>query len=236
MATQCYTIWKVPTIRVTQLNSCGVPQTGCTSLVSNGVISVEMTPEYEERQDFFKKNGDGNFCVQVTNPPIFKWYNVTLTMCNVDPDLIGLTTGEQRVYDDASPTPNAIGWSTDVGAAANSNFALETWTRLANMSTPCTGGVEYGYGILPWITQATIQAQTLQNDTVDLVIAGRTSVGSLWGTGPYFVDYSDNPAGSTTPVALLTAIRSTEHRRFFSTRLAPPTAGCGCATLPDLTP
>lgn len=236
MATQCYSIWKIPRIRVTQLDSCGVPQTGCTSLTSDGIISVELEPEYEERQDFFKKNGDGVFCVQVTNPPIFKWYNVTITMCNVDPDLIYLTSAEQRVYDDASPTPNAIGWSTDVGAAANANFALETWTRLANTSVPCTGGVEYGYGILPWISEGTIQAMTLQNDTVDLVITGRTNANSPWGTGPYFVDYSDNPAGSTTPVALLTAIRATEHKRFFATRLAPPTAGCGCSTLPDLTP
>ena len=235
MPTQCFTPWKIPIIRITNLNSCGVPQTGCTVVATDSIISVEMEPEYEERQDFFKKNGDGTFCVQVTNPPIFKWYNVTVTICNVDPDLIALTTGEQRVYDDAA-VPNAHGWSTDVGAAANSNFALEGWTRLANTSVPCTGGVEYGYGILPWVTQATIQAMTLQNDTTDLVIAGRTQVGSPWGTGPYFVDYSDNPAGSTTPVALLLPIRSTEHRRFFTTRLAPPTAACGCTTLSDLTP
>lgn len=235
MSTQCFTIWKIPRIRATLLNSCGVPQTGCSTVVSSGVISVEMEPEYEERQDFFKKNGDGTFCVTVTNAPVLKWYNVTLTMCDVDPDLIAIATAEQRVYDDAA-TPNAIGWSTDEGAAANANFALELWTRLANTSTPCTGGVEYGYGILPWITQATIQAQTFQNDTVDLVIAGRTSNRSPWGTGPYMVDYSDNPVGSTTQIPLLTAIRSTEHRRFFETRLAPPDPTCGCTTLPDLTP
>lgn len=235
MPTQCFTPWKIPIIRITNLDSCGVPQTGCTVVTTDTIISVEMEPEYEERQDFFKKNGDGTFCVQVTNPPIFKWFNVTITICNVDPDLIALTTGEQRVYDDAA-VPNAHGWSTDVGAAADSNFALEGWTRLANTSVPCTGGVEFGYGILPWVTQATIQAMTLQNDTTDLVIQGRTQVGSPWGTGPYMVDYSDNPAGSTTQVPLLTAIRSTEHRRFFTTRLAPPSGACGCTTLSDLTP
>lgn len=233
--TYCFTPWKIPTIRVTQLNSCGVPQTGCTTVVSNGIISVEMEPEYEERQDFFKKNGDGTFCVEATNPPILKWFNVTITMCNVDPDLVAIAAAEQRVYDDAA-VPVAHGWSSDVGAAANSNFALEGWTRLANTSTPCTGGVEYGYGILPWISEGTIQAQTFQNDTVDLVIAGRTNSSSPWGLGPYMVDYSDNPVGSTTQIPLLTAIRSTEHRRFFTTRLAPPTAQCGCQTLADLTP
>jgi hypothetical protein len=38
MTTQCYTIWKVPRIRATLLNSCGVPQTGCSTVVSSGVI------------------------------------------------------------------------------------------------------------------------------------------------------------------------------------------------------
>jgi hypothetical protein len=236
MSTYCFTPWKIPRIRATLLDSCGVPQTGCSTVVSDGIISVEMEPEYEERQDFSKKNGDGALCVVVTNPPILKWYNVTITMCNVDPDLIAIATAEQRVYDDASPTPNAHGWSNDVGSSANANFALEGWTRLANTSTPCTGGVEYGYGLLPWISEGTIQAQTWQNDTVDLVISGRTNANSPWGLGPYMVDYSDNPVGSTTQVPLLTAIRSTEHRRFFTTRLAPPASVCGCQTLADLTP
>jgi hypothetical protein len=84
--------------------------------------------------------------------------------------------------------------------------------------------------------EGTIGDMTYQNDTVNFVLNARTRSGSTWGTGPYFVDYSDNPAGSTTPVRLLTPIGSTQHDRRFLTRLAPPTATCGCTTLSSLTP
>lgn len=236
MSTICYTPWKIPIVRATKLNSCGLPVTGCSTVVSNGIISVEMTNEVEQRQEFFVKNGDGNFCVQATNAPILKWINLVITFCNVDPELLNIMTAEPLYMNDAS-SPISIGWSTEVGSAANANFALEGWTRLApNASLPCTGGVEYGYGVLPWVVEGMVGDISWQNDTVNFVVNARTANNSPWGLGPYFVDYSDNPAGSTTPVRLLTPIGSQQHKRFFTTRLAPPTAACGCSTLSSLTP
>jgi len=205
-------------------------------VVTDGIISIEMTKEYEEREEFFVKNGDGTFCVRETNPPILKWLNLTLTFCNVDPDLVYIMTGEQRVYDDAS-SPNAVGYSTDEGATASANFALETWTRISGAGVSCTGGQEYGYTVFPWVVEGTVGDITYENGAANFVVSNaRTKSTSPWGLGPYMVDYSDNPAGSTTQIPLLTAIRSTEHSRMFLTRLAPPTAVCGCQTLADLTP
>ena len=235
MTAVCYTPWKIPTIRATLLNSCGVPVTGCSTVVSDGIISVAMTKEYEDREDFFKKNGDGTFCVKATTPPILKWIGLELTFCNVDPDLVNLLSAEPRVYDDAS-TPRATGFSTQEGSAASVNFALETWTRIADQPA-CTGGIEYGYTIFPWVIEGRVGDVTYENGTADFVItSARTRSGSPWGLGPYMVDYSDNPAGSTTQIPLLTAIGSTQHMRQFLTRLAPPTASCGCQTLTDLIP
>jgi hypothetical protein len=236
MTSVCFTPWKIPTVRVTQLNSCGLPITGCSTVVSNGIISVAMTKEYEEREEFFVKNGDGNFCVRATNPPILKWINLVLTFCNVDPEMVNIMTAERLVMSDAA-SPVAIGYSTDENAPASANFALEGWTRLAPSSTfPCTGGVEYGYNVFPWIVEATVGDITYENGAATFIVNARTSSNSPWGLGPYFVDYSDNPAGSTTPIRLLTPIRSTEHNRMFISRLAPPTASCGCTTLSSLTP
>jgi hypothetical protein len=236
MTSTCFTPWKIPTVRVTKLNSCGLPVTGCSTVVSDGIISVAMTNEYEQRQEFFVKNGDGNFCVRATNPPILKWINLVITFCNVDPELLNIMTAEPLVMDDAV-SPTAIGWSTEEGSASLANFALEGWTRLAPSSSfPCSGGVEYGYGLLPYIVEGTVGDQTFQNDTVNFVVNARTSSNSPWGTGPYFVDYSDNPAGSTTNIPLLTPIGSRQHKRMFVTRKPPPTATCGCTTLSSLTP
>jgi hypothetical protein len=235
MASRCYTPFKLPRIRVTQLNSCGQAVTGCSYVVSDSIISVEMAKEYEDREEFFVKNGDGIFCVKETNPPVLKWINLTLTMCNVDPEMYNIMTAEPLVADDAA-TPINTGFSTQEGTAASANFALEGWTRLTNLSVPCTGGVEYGYMIWPWVAEGTIGDVTFENGAVSYTIAARTKSNSLWGTGPFFVDYSDNPAGSTTNIPLLTAIGSTQHMRQFMTRKAPPTAFCGCAQLASLTP
>jgi hypothetical protein len=236
MSSVCYTPWKIPKVRVTQLNSCGLPVTGCSTVVSDGIISVAMTNEYEARQEFFVKNGNGDFCVQQTNPPILKWINLVLTFCNVDPELVGIMTAEPLVLNDAA-SPVATGFNTSVGSAANSNFALEGWTRLSNNgNVPCTGGVEYGYTLFPYIIEGTVGDITYENNTVSFIVNARTSANSAWGTGPYMVDYSDNPVGSTTRIPLLTPILANQHKRMFLTRLAPPAATCGCTTLSSLIP
>lgn len=235
MTSVCYTPWKIPTVRVTKLNSCGVPVTGCSTVVSDGIISVELTKEYEDRQEFFVKNGDGNFCVRETNPPILKWLGLNLTFCNVDPELVNILSGEPLVLDDAT-SPRATGYSTQEGSVTAVNFALEGWTRISGASQLCTGGPEYGYNLWPWVIEGTISDVTYQNDVANFALTARTRAGSLWGTGPYMVDYSDNPAGSTTQIPLLTPIGATQHSRMLLTRLAPPAATCGCVSLPDLIP
>lgn len=235
MTSVCYTPWKVPRVRVTDLNSCGVPVTGSSTVVSDGIISIAMTKEYEDREEFFVKNGNGEFCVRETNPPILKWINLELTFCNVDPEMVNIITGLPLVMSDAA-SPVAIGYNEDETYTATGNFALEGWTRISGQAQACSGGGEYGYFLFPWVKEATVGDITLENGAVSFVVSGRTSGNSGWGTGPYFVDYSDNPAGSTTPVALLTPITSTQHMRMFITRLAPPASACGAQTLSDLTP
>ena len=116
MTSVCYTPFKVPRVRATQLSSCGVPVTGCSTVVTDGIISIEMTKEYEDREEFFVKNGDGTFCVKETNPPILKWINLVLTFCNVDPELVNIMSAEPLVLNDAA-TPVATGYSTQEGSA-----------------------------------------------------------------------------------------------------------------------
>lgn len=230
MPSRCYTPWKVPRVRVTKVDSCGLPVTGsCSQVVSSGIISIAMTKDYEARQEFFVKNGDGDFCVRETNPPILKWINLVLTFCNVDPDMVNLLTAEPIVYDDAD-TPVSTGYSVTEGSAATVNFAFEAWTRIAG-SVACSGGAEYGYTLFPWVVEGTIGDVTYENGAANFIVNARTRSNSNWGTGPYYVDLSDATATLDTPIALLTPILSTQHMRQFLTRKAPPTAVCGCQAL-----
>ena len=77
---------------------------------------------------------------------------------------------------------------------------------------------------------------TLENGAANFTLNARTRAGGAWGTGPYFVDLSDATATLDNPIALLTPILPTQHKRFFITRLEPPDAQCSCQTLSSLTP
>jgi hypothetical protein len=231
MASVCFTPFKIPRVRVTRLNSCGQVVTGsCSQVVSDGIISVEITKNYEDREEFFVKNGDGTFCVRATTAPILKWIDLTLTFCNVDPDIVNIVANEP-LYTSNDAAATKIGYSVDQDSAAGVYFALEGWTRLTGTSVLCTGGQEFGYFLWPFVVEGTIGDMTLENGVANFVVTARTTNNSLWGVGPYNVDYSDSPAGSTTPIPMLTPITSTQHQRMFITRLAPPAASCGCAAV-----
>lgn len=226
MTAVCFTPFKIPRVRVTKLNSCGQVVTGsCSQVVTDGIISVAMTKNYEDREEFFVKNGDGKFCVRETTPPILKWIDLVLTFCNVDPDLLFLASANP-LYTDENGVK--IGWSEKEDSAFDVNFALEGWTRLTGTGVSCTGGTQYGYWLFPRIVEGTIGDITLEDGVANFVINARTASNSLWGVGPYNVS---NSATTGLPVAMNTPILSNQQMRTFITTLAPPASACGCAAV-----
>lgn len=231
MTSTCFTPLKVPRVRITRVSACGAVVTGdCSQVITDGIISIEMTKNYEDREEFFIKNADGQFCVRETTPPILKWIDLVFTFCNVDPDIVNIMANEPLYQsDDAAQTK--IGWSTEEGSVDDVNFGFEGWTRLSGTGLSCTGGVEFGYVLFPWVVEGTIGDMTLENGVANFVVNARTRANSLWGVGPYNVDLSDNVATLDTEIPMLTPIGSRQHHRMFITRLAPPDPSCGCAAL-----
>lgn len=235
MSNNCFQQFKLPRIRATLLDACGAPvDNGCSFVVTDGIVSIAETAEYRDREEFFPENGNGDFCMEETTPPLLKWLNLVITFCGVDPQLVNILTASPIILDnDDTSSPNQIGYGVDQGNVANSNFALEGWTRLGGSSN-CSGGVlQYGYVLYPWIKEATIGDVTYQNDTAQFVVNARAARFSTWGTGPYNVALSEATATINQPVPLFSAIPATRFKQTMTTRLAPPPAVCGCQ---DLTP
>lgn len=235
MPSECYTVFRVPAARVTLLDACGNVDTGdCAEVTTSGLITIAQSPEYEARQDYFTLNADAQPCITDTAPPILKWINLTITFCQVDPQLMSMVSGEPLVFDDAT-IPNAIGWDTAVGSVNDVNFAFEAWSRIGG-STACTdGNVNYGYFLLPWVTEGVIGDVTLQNGAANFTVTGRTNAASPWGVGPYNVLVNQTGDNAGFPGPMLTPIGSQTHRRLMLTQLAPPTAACGCGSVPGPT-
>lgn len=230
MATICATPFKVPRLRATRLDACGnVVEGACSTVVTNGTIIVEIAREYEEREEFFEKNGDGDFCVKETDPPILKWINLTMTFCNVDPYLVNLIAGEAVLEDDAE-IPNVIGFRNTEGSAANVNVGIEVWTRTSGGGT--CADPRFGYLLFPWLVEGTISDLTLENGNANFVMTARTKSGSPWGVGPYTVVESAAVATLGNPLPLFDAVGPLDHELWLWTTLDPPTPACGCIALP----
>ena len=231
MPTICATPFKVPKLRATRLDECGVVVEGdCSTVVTDGTITVEIAREYEDREDFFKKNGDGVFCVKETDPPILKWINLTLTMCGVDPHLVNLVAGEEVLEDDATP-PNVIGFRNTEGSAALVNVAIEVWTRTTGAACG-PGETRFGYLLFPWVIEGTVGDLTLENGASDFILTARTRSGSPWGVGPYTVQESAAAATLGDPLPFYQIVGDLDHEEWIWTTLEPPVASCGCIGLP----
>lgn len=230
MPSICYPVLRVPAVRLTKLDACGeVVDSTCSTATSSGIITIEQAAELEDRQDYFTLNADAQPCITDTSPPILKWITVTITFCQVDPELYNIATAEPLVLNDATPTPVAVGFRTRQGSVNNSNFAFEAWTRIGGSNNCSDGEVQYGYFLLPWVVEGMVGDLTLENGAATFTVTGRTQPNSLWGVGPYnVIRLADG-----TPSPLLVPIASGDHRHMQVTTMPPPAVTCGCT---DVTP
>lgn len=242
MANQSIIRYKLVTLRATLLNRCGVPVDGeCSTLVDRCVISVEETPEYKDREEWFFENGDGDFCSTVTTPPKKKWTNVVMTFNDANPLLANFLTGSTVLLDDDdTTTPNQVGYGDDYGSADLANVGIEIWTRIAAKcddlnDCPDDGSEEFGYILYPWVKEGTIGDVTYENGLANFVVNAIAVRNSPWGTGPYNVVLSEATATLGQPLPLFSAVPATRFSQSMLTKLGPPATDFGCECEP-LTP
>jgi len=220
MATKMLQSLKGRVIRLTRLDVCGVPVTGdCSTIVTDGFITVEFAPEVESGEEYTQKNAWGDFCIQEKDRDRTKWVNITLSMCEVNPDVMELVGGGTNVLD-ANGT-DTIGTTFGVNGSLEA-FALEVWTKQAGNG--CDGGTpEWGYFVSPFVTNGNIDgAVTIENGTMSLGLKGEGQQAvAEWGVNPY----GDNPMLETDgfPVGDFWGV--------VRTTVQPPAVTDGCVAL-----
>jgi hypothetical protein len=231
MATICAPLARGRRARLTRLDECGAPDPGpAGQLVTDGLISVGVEPNYLDPEEITQRNANGDLCIDDQGNPALRWLDLTILMCQVNPDAFNIITGNPLVVDDASPTPNNVGFRVDDDVTGTANFALELWSGVANQ--PCTvgGAVQYGYWLFPFVVQARIGEWTWGNEALTIELTARTSPGSLWGQGPTaYTVRADATTG--TPERILTPIGDSDHLHYEVVTVAPPAAACAASTL-----
>lgn len=215
-------------MRITLLDSCGVPDTGtCAMFSSKNLVSVAQTGETVDETEFPMINIDGDLEEYSTDPSRLKYLSLEVVVSKAVPELIGWMTGDDVIHDDAA-TPSAVGWRTQVNSSALSNFMFEIWTRLSGESS-CSGSAAFGYVRWPWLIGGTFHEITHENGLSELKIMAKTRTGSPLGTGPYSVNLSKAAATLGQPMGLFEAINPAEdHRIFQRVELAPPLPSTNC--------
>jgi hypothetical protein len=218
-------------MRLTRLDECGVPVEGpASTVVTKGYVSVTVTPVYTDVEDITQTDANGDTCIDDQSDPALRWLTLAMVFCLIDPDAINIITGDPLVVDDATPTPNTVGFRIDQAVTGSANFALELWSGKPGQACGESETEAFGYWLFPYVVQAQWGEWVIQNGALTITLTGRTSSGSGWGVGPYDVRRDATVPATLEP--LLTAISPTQHAHFETTSAPIPTASCGATVLP----
>lgn len=216
---------KGKTIRIVQVDICGVPITGAGGrvIISNSYTQVAMNPQYEDGTEFFERTADGSICVNQKDAPILKRMQLTVDLCSVDPDMTPLVLSARELT--TTGPVSGMGFALMEGAST-SHFSLEVWQQVAGSGACDPSGLQrYIYNAWPHCTNAQVGNYNVQNDKSTLQFMCETvAAAAQWGDGPG-TGTSWLPAGAAGLSGTL------DHWLWNITTNAPPVSAVGFSTL-----
>lgn len=168
-------------IRVTKLNASGGFLTGAkSSFVSKSFISVSFTPEYEDGDEFTQKNAAGAVCVTFKAPDTLKRVNLSIAICNPDPEFTSIVAGGTTLGD-----TDVVGWAAPKVGVDMSPYgvAIEVWSNAIVDGKPAAEN-PYFHWVFPYAKMRESGERVVQNDILATEFEGY-GVGNLgFASGP----------------------------------------------------
>ena len=155
---------------------------------------MTWTDEVETGEEYTQKNAWGDFCISEKDGDRVKWTNVSISMCEIDPQVLVMLGG-------AVPNQDAEGNTIGVFFTQEPNpvsFAIEVWTKKAGTSACDAGGAaEWGYFAGVNVRNGMLDGDlVIENAPLALGLKGELyGAAEAWGTGPYEDNPLMNPAG-----------------------------------------
>ena len=180
-----YTPIKGRILRVIQLNECGVPVTGTSGGVVTvvGFTQVQSSAQYEDGEEYIVKNADGGLCVNERDASILKRFELTTTLCAVDPGMVPKVISPARLLT-ASQAPTGTGFALAEGLST-AHYSLEVWQRVTG-SGACdvSGSQRYIYNAWPHLFDGKIGDYSIGNESSSLEFTSQSkAVSPLWTAG-----------------------------------------------------
>ncbi len=221
MTQTCYSAGCVSVGRVALVDDCtNVPVAGANNgYAFGGITAVTWEPVKEDGEKTTVKDMCGNICVTDKQCDQTVGYNVEITLCRPDNELISLVSGEPAILDGDG---NTIGYYQLDDSNCSPFVALELFEKLPE--SQCTEGVQYRRIVFPKI-RITQTAPERQGPIRLLKLMGVAES----GLGSGFADgaFDDSPYDFTD---------IGEGVRFYMSEVydsEAPTAACGYIEVPE---
>lgn len=148
------------------------------SYMTTQFVSVSITPEYEDGDEFTQKNAQGGVCVTYKAPDTLKRVGLSVALCAPDIDLTHLLIGGEKLGD-------GQGWAAPVvGTDANPNgLALEVWSRAIEDGKPANTDPFYHW-IFPFAQFRESGDRSIGNDIMAVEFEGWAVGNSGFEGGP----------------------------------------------------
>lgn len=238
MATRCFQSIQGLCLRATKLDQCCQPPSSGTPdsyVVSDSFITLSLTAELEEPDEFTVKLANGKLCINEIGCATLKRYTVEVSLCNADPALFNIISGVNQVLDFAG---DIVGYEIDEDLGACGKFSLEFWTRVPQDQCVSDGVPQYVYWLLPCLQNGRVGDVTIENGPLEFSFTADAIPSSVWGQGPYPV--VPQAAGDTAGGPLLAGIGCKTALHTQLTIVPPPCSAVpSCVTgatggIPDL--
>lgn len=183
-------------------------------VVTKGFVSVGMEPQYEDGQEYFERNADGDACVNQKDDPTLKRMQLSVELCEVDPAMVTYILSARGLL----VSSDTLGFGLSEGRPTN-HFSLEVWQRVAGLGACDPSGVQrYVYNAWPNVGAVKMGTYTVENGRAAFTFTAETArAATQWGDGP----------GTGTSWLGSSTVQNTEHWLWNITTNTPPTGTCG---------
>ena len=169
-------------LRVARLDTDGSLLTGADNLyVSDALLTIAITPNIEEGDEFRIKNGCGELCVNVKDCDRLARLDMTMGLCYPDPELLELLVGGSAVL----TSGDAVGWALpNLGSGTcPDGVSVEFWSKRYDIGGAPMSDFPYEHYVMPrsyW----QISARNFENGPVTTELTGFAVENDNWGGGP----------------------------------------------------
>lgn len=170
-------------MRLTRLDADGGPTVGAQkAYVTDVLVSVAVSPQYEEGAETTEKNACDAVVIQYKGPDSYKGDDLTITLSSPDPIVTSFLTGESPIVDGGEPTQIGAE-SPAVGQLSSASVSIELWVKRAGTSGALESDFPYARYVYPRVQNLRRGDYTHDVNTVKPVFTGRAVENTEWGDG-----------------------------------------------------